>query len=78
MKMVMLKTKMTKTGIVYIPKEVREAFSRELKILPDARTALFFPAEAAYEDVLKSLEVIEFDLKHRMEIEKSERRSGRE
>jgi hypothetical protein len=76
--MVLLKTKMTKTGIVYIPKEVREAFSRELKILPDARAALFFPAEAAYESVLKSLEVIEFDLKHRIEIEKNEGRSDRE
>jgi bifunctional DNA-binding transcriptional regulator/antitoxin component of YhaV-PrlF toxin-antitoxin module len=68
--MVLLKTKITTTGVLYIPKEIREAFPRELKIIPNARAALFFPANAAYEDVLRSLEIIEADLKHRIELEK--------
>jgi len=71
--MVLLKTKITTTGVLYIPKEIREAFTRELKIIPNARAALFFPADAAYEDVLKSLEIIEADLKHRIELEKKQR-----
>jgi bifunctional DNA-binding transcriptional regulator/antitoxin component of YhaV-PrlF toxin-antitoxin module len=71
--MVLLKTKITTTGVLYIPKEIREAFTRELKIIPNARAALFFPADAAYEDVLKSLEIIEADLKHRIELEKRQR-----
>ena len=68
--MVLLRTKITATGVLYIPKEIREAFSRELKIIPNARAALFFPADAAYEDVLRSLEIIEADLRHRIELEK--------
>jgi bifunctional DNA-binding transcriptional regulator/antitoxin component of YhaV-PrlF toxin-antitoxin module len=71
--MVLLKTKITTTGVLYIPKEIREAFTRELKIIPNARAALFFPADAAYEDVLKSLQVIEADLRHRIELEKKQR-----
>jgi len=71
--MVLLRTKITTTGVLYIPKEIREAFTRELKIIPNARAALFFPADAAYEDVLKSLEIIEADLKHRIELEKKQR-----
>jgi bifunctional DNA-binding transcriptional regulator/antitoxin component of YhaV-PrlF toxin-antitoxin module len=71
--MVLLRTKITTTGVLYIPKEIREAFTRELKIIPNARAALFFPADAAYEDVLKSLEIIEADLKHRIELEKRQR-----
>jgi hypothetical protein len=71
--MVLLRTKITTTGVLYIPKEIREAFPRELKIIPNARAALFFPADAAYEDVLKSLEIIEADLKHRIELERKQR-----
>jgi bifunctional DNA-binding transcriptional regulator/antitoxin component of YhaV-PrlF toxin-antitoxin module len=71
--MVLLKTKITTTGVLYIPKEIREAFTRELKIIPNARAALFFPADAAYEDVLKSLQIIEADLRHRIELEKKQR-----
>jgi bifunctional DNA-binding transcriptional regulator/antitoxin component of YhaV-PrlF toxin-antitoxin module len=71
--MVLLKTKITTTGVLYIPKEIREAFTRELKIIPNARAALFFPANAAYEDVLRSLEIIEADLRHRIELEKKQR-----
>jgi bifunctional DNA-binding transcriptional regulator/antitoxin component of YhaV-PrlF toxin-antitoxin module len=71
--MVLLKTKITATGVLYIPKEIREAFTRDLKIIPNARAALFFPANAAYEDVLRSLEIIEADLRHRIELEKKQR-----
>jgi hypothetical protein len=68
--MVLLRTKITTTSVLYIPKEIREAFTRELEVIPNARAALFFPADASYEDVLRSLEIIQADLKHRIELER--------
>ena len=66
--MVELETKITKGGIIYIPKEIREAFGKEIRIIPNASAALFFPKNVDYEDVLKSLEIIAADLKHRIEL----------
>lgn len=71
--MVELKTKITESGVLYIPKTVREAFSRNLKIIPNATAALFFPANARYRDVLKSLEIIAADLRHRIEMQEAVR-----
>jgi hypothetical protein len=68
--MVELKTRLTGKGILYIPKEIREAFGRNIRIIPNSVAALFFPDGADYEDVLRSLEIIEADLKHRIEIQK--------
>jgi len=76
--MVELKTKITKTGVLYIPKEIREAFTRNLKIIPNAIAALFFPADADYQDVLKSLEIIAADLRHRIEMQEREASASNE
>jgi len=67
--MVELKAKMNKAGILYIPKTVREAFGLHMKIIPNAKAALFFPADTSYEDVLGSLQIIEADLEHRISME---------
>ena len=66
--MVELTTKISDSGVLYIPKEIREAFSRNMKIIPNAKAAVFFPADALYEDVLASLEIITMDVKHRIRI----------
>jgi len=66
--MVELKTKITASGVLYIPKELREAFSREMKIISNATAAVFFPANATYEDVLQSLDIIERDIRHRIKL----------
>ena len=66
--MVELKTRISKGGIIYIPKEIRDAFGKEIRIIPNASAALFFPKNVGYEDVLKSLEIIAADLKHRIEL----------
>lgn len=68
--MVELKTKITSTGVLYIPKELREAFSRDMKIISNATAAVFFPAHTKYEDVLKSIEIIKLDIEHRLEMQK--------
>ena len=67
--MVELQTKVTESGVMYIPKEIREAFSRNMKIIPNARAAVFFPAKTSYRDVLCSVKIIEADLKHRIKME---------
>jgi hypothetical protein len=68
--MVELRTKVTGKGILYVPKEIREAFGRNMRIIPNSTAALFFPDGADYEDVLRSLEIIEADLKHRIELQR--------
>jgi len=68
--MVELKTKITTSGVLYIPKELREAFSREMKIISNARAAVFFPANVAYQDVLESLDIITRDIRHRIRLAK--------
>ncbi len=67
--MVELKTKITTTGVLYIPKELRESFGRNMKIIPNTVAALFFPAGTSYENVLKSLRIIEADVQHRIDMQ---------
>lgn len=76
--MVELKTKITTTGVLYIPKEIREVFPRDLKIIPNATAALFFPANVSYENVLKSLEIIVADIKHRIEMLQESKKNANE
>ena len=73
--MVELQTRFHKSGHIYIPKELREAFGREMKIVPNAAAALFFPAATSYEDVLKSLEIIKMDLEHRLNMKKNQEKA---
>ncbi|MEM2104809.1 MAG: hypothetical protein QW717_08005 [Candidatus Bathyarchaeia archaeon] len=68
--MVELKTRITETGVLYIPKELREAFGREMRIISNAAAAVFFPSNTTYENVLKSLQIIERDIEHRIQLQK--------
>jgi hypothetical protein len=68
--MVELKTKVTKTGVLYIPLPIREAFGREMRIIPNASAAVFFAETTPYEDVLSSLKIIAADLRHRINMRK--------
>jgi bifunctional DNA-binding transcriptional regulator/antitoxin component of YhaV-PrlF toxin-antitoxin module len=71
--MVELKTNMTESGMVYIPKEIRDSFGRVLKIIPNARAAVIFPEGTDYYDVLHSLEIITSDIRHRIRLAKKAR-----
>ena len=66
--MVKLKTKLNQGGQLYIPKEVREAFGRHMNILTDATACVMFPEDTEYEDILRSLEIIEADIQHRISL----------
>lgn len=66
--MVELKAKVTKGGLLYIPKEIRDAFGAQIKVVANACAALLFAAETDYQDVLASLKVIQADLEHRAKL----------
>jgi len=68
--MVELRAKLTESGILYIPKEIREAFGRVIRLIPNARACVLFPDGVEYEDVLRSLRVIEADLRHRISMQR--------
>ena len=67
--MVELETKLTASGVLYIPKEIRQCFGRTMKIVPNATAALFFPSHATYTDVLASLNIIRQDIEHRLRMQ---------
>jgi len=60
------KLKIGPQGHIYLPKRIRETWgSSNLVIFPDVNAAVLAPANRNYEDLLKSLEIIEADIKHR-------------
>lgn len=74
--MVELRTKMTESGVLYIPKRIRDAFGRHMKIITDAVAVVMFPEDIEYEDVLISLEIMKADLKHRISLEERNKSGG--
>lgn len=66
--MVKLTTKITKSGVLYVPKEIREAFGRHMNILTNATACVMFSEGTAYEDVLTSLEIMKADIEHRISL----------
>ncbi len=75
--MVELRARVNPGGLLYVPKEIRECFGTEVKILTDATAALFFPEHTDYEDVLTSLDILRQDLQHRRSLrEKQVIRTG--
>lgn len=65
---------MSGTGIFYVPKEIREAFGRNMRLIPNASAAVLFSEDTGYEDVLASLEIIAADIEHRLNLQ--EKRMG--
>ena len=58
-----------KSGIVRIPKEVRDAFGDEIEMLPNLRSMAIYPAGEDKAKVIRSLQIIITDLKQEMEEE---------
>lgn len=70
--LVHLKTRITKSGILRIPEELKEMFGHDMKIITVTGAAAFLcPEEIANEDVLRSIELIKEDLELRLSKEKS-------
>lgn len=71
-----LNAKITDAGVFYVPAELRRAFGRELRIIPNFSAAVFFSRRTPLEHVLKSMEIIAEDLKHRIAIERENNPQG--
>ena len=56
--------------LAYIPKEITEGLGFEFKAVANRVALLLWPKNAKIEDVLKSLRLIESDLKHAQELQK--------
>ena len=54
-------------GHIYLPKKIREAFGKKLKITPNAHAAAVYSADADPQAVIASLQLIIRDLKLRLE-----------
>jgi len=65
-----LETKITESGVLYVPKEIRQCFGRRMKIIPNATAAVFYPADANLEDVKDSLQIILADIEHRIRLKR--------
>jgi bifunctional DNA-binding transcriptional regulator/antitoxin component of YhaV-PrlF toxin-antitoxin module len=68
--MVKFKVKANPSGQYYFPKEVRQELGEDLELICNAKAAVVYNAETSLETVLKSIEVIQKDLKHRVEMQK--------
>jgi len=75
--MVKFKVKANPQGQYYFPKEVREELGEKLELICNAKAAVVFSAETRLEVVLRSIEIITKDLRHRVELEKSQNKQGR-
>ena len=66
--MVILRSKMTESGVLYIPKEIRDAFGRNMRFITNAIACVMYPDGTEYEDVLTSLEIMRADIQHRISL----------
>ena len=71
MKLVKFQIKANPSGQYYFPKEVREELGKKLELICNAKAAVVFSAETPLETVLKSIEVITKDLRHRVELKEA-------
>jgi len=56
-------------GKVYLPSEIRREPGVQLEILANTKAIVLFSRGMRAADILRSLEVIDLDLKHRAELE---------
>jgi len=56
--------------LAYIPKEIYQILSSEVKAVGNRTAVIFYPINVALKDVLKSLEIIQADLKHALSLQK--------
>lgn len=66
-----LKTSVNPQGQVYIPSKIRESIGMEptklVILIGNSKTLFLIPAKMTPQEALKSLEVIQFHLQHKME-----------
>lgn len=62
-----------KQSLAYIPREISKVLGREVEAVANRVAVLMYPKDMDTLDVLKSLEIIQMDLQHKIELEKRRR-----
>jgi hypothetical protein len=70
--MVKFRIKANPGGQYYFPKEVRAELGDKLTLVCNAKAAVVFSEDTSLTTVLESMEIIEKDLKHRLQIQKED------
>lgn len=60
-------------NVVWVPKEIVDAFGRRLTLLPNSVAAVIYPKDADLQAVLKSLRIIQQQLELRIELDERRR-----
>ena len=60
-------------GHIYLPKQVRKNWGEEYKLTPNWKAGVIYPFKTNPKDVLKSLETLVLEFKHRTEVEENEK-----
>ena len=68
-----IKLKTGPQGHIYLPKQVRENWGEEYKLTPNWKAGIIYPSNTDPKDVLKSLETLLSEFKHRTETEESQK-----
>ena len=64
-----IKLKTGPQGHIYLPKNVRENWGKEYNLTPNWKAGVIYPSDSDPKDVLKSLETLVTEFKHRTETE---------
>lgn len=56
----------------YLPRQVIKTFGNKLKMVPNSKAAIIYRDGTTLRDVLRSIEIITEDLRHRIEMEKQD------
>ncbi len=62
-----IKLKTGPQGHIYLPKNVRETWGDEYKLTPNYKAGVIYPSNTNPKDVLKSLQTLMTEFKHRAE-----------
>lgn len=68
--MVKFRVNANSQGQYYFPKEIREELGANLDVICNAKTAIIYNEKTSLETVLRSLDVLQKDLKNRLQSER--------
>ncbi len=75
--MVRFRVTVNSQSSIYLPGPVREELgSRQLELLGDAKAVIIYPEGTDLLEVLRSVEILALDLKHRSELQKASSTAG--
>jgi len=72
-----MKSKVSKAGLIYLPKEIRDALGLYVELIPDDKATVLYPANEDLSRVKRSVEIILQHLELRIEDQQEKSGGGR-